>query len=339
MPPTTGMIGRMPGPSRSDTISLALQGGGAHGAFTWGVLDRLLEEGTLSFDGISATSSGAMNALAMTQGWLDGEREGARAALTALWEGVASQTSLMRWAFSTPGGATAERMLLGLTRYFTPQEINPLGINAVRTIAEKQFDFERIRAESPFKLFVAATRVRDGRLALFDNGKLTIDALLASTCLPQLFAPVEIDGELHWDGGYAGNPAIEPLIFRCATQEILCVLVQPMERALPPTTVREISARITELSFSTTFIRELEMLQTLQGMLANNFPLTPIGQRVKGIDLQIIEPGESLDSYSAKTQLNTRIAFLRELCDLGRECADAWLEKRAAVEKGKPGAS
>jgi NTE family protein len=322
------MIDHMPASAPATTLSLALQGGGAHGAFTWGVLDRLLEEPTFAFDGISATSSGAMNALALTQGWLDGEREGARIALTALWEGVANQTSLLRWAFSTPAGATAERMLLGVTRYFTPQEINPLGINAVRTIAEKQFDFERIRAESPFKLFVAATRVRDGRLALFDNAQLTIDALLASTCLPQLFAPVEIDGELHWDGGYAGNPAIEPLLFRCSTQSILCVLVQPVERAQPPTTVREIGARITELGFSTTFIRELETLQTLKGMLANNFPLTPIGQRIKGIDLQIIEPGESLDSYSAKTKLNTRIGFLRELRDLGRDCAQAWLERR-----------
>lgn len=321
--------------SPGNMTSLALQGGGAHGAFTWGVLDRLLEEGAFSFDGISATSSGAMNALALTQGWLDGERDGARAALAALWEGVASQTSLMRWAFSTPGGATAERMLLGLTRYFTPQEINPLGINAVRAIAEVLFDFERIRAQSPFKLFVAATRVRDGRLALFDNAKLTLDALLASTCLPQLFPPVEIDGELHWDGGYAGNPAIEPLIFRCTAQEILCVLVQPIERAQAPATAREISARITELGFSTTFIRELEMLQTMQGMLARNFPLTPIGQRLKAIDMQTIEPGESLDGYSVKTQLNTRLAILRELRDLGRDCAQAWLDKRSARANGK----
>lgn len=314
------------------SINLALQGGGAHGAFTWGVLDRLLEERWLSYDGISATSSGAMNALALTHGWLDNEHEGARGALTALWEGVASQTSLMRWAFSTPAGATAERMLLGLTRYFTPQEINPLGINAVRSIAEAQFDFERIRAKSPFKLFIAATRVRDGRLALFENGRVTLDALLASTCLPQIFAPVEIDGELHWDGGYAGNPAIEPLVFRCSALEILCVLVQPIEHTQPPKTAREIAARITELGFSTTFIRELETLQSLQGMLAKNFPLTPIGQRVKAIDMQIIEPGESLDGYSAKTQINTRLAFLRELRDLGRDCAASWLARRKRAD-------
>jgi NTE family protein len=328
------MIGSMPTSARNAaTISLALQGGGAHGAFTWGVLDRLLEETSIDFDGISATSSGAMNALALTQGWLHDKRDGARAALTVLWEEVANQTSLMRWAFSSPTGAATERFLLGLTRYFTPQEINPLGINPVKTIAAAMFDFDKIQKESPFKLFIAATRVRDGRLVLFDNSQLTLDALLASTCLPQMFAPVEIDGETYWDGGYAGNPSLEPLIYRCAAEEILCVLVQPIERAQPPANAREIAARITELSFSTVFIRELETLQTAQSMLAKNFPLTPIGQRLKKLDVQIVEPGESLDSYSAKTQMNTRIGFLRDLRDLGRSCTEVWLDKRQAAKK------
>ena len=307
-------------------ISLALQGGGAHGAFTWGVLDRLLEEGSVDFDGISATSSGAMNALALTQGWLDGKRDGAREMLAKLWESVAQQASLMRWAFASPAGAATEHILLGLTRYFTPQEMNPLGINPVKNVAAALFDFETIRKKSPFKLFIAATRVRDGRLVLFDDGNVTLDALLASTCLPQMFAPVEIDGETYWDGGYAGNPAIEPLIYRCDAETIACVLVQPIERAQPPTTAREIGERITELSFSTTFIRELETLQTAQSMLAKNFPLTPLGQRLKAIDIQILEPGESLDSYSAKTRLNTRLAFLHDLRELGRERAQLWLE-------------
>ena len=317
----------MPGNSADSTISLALQGGGAHGAFTWGVLDYLIEEGSLDFDGISATSSGAMNACALTQGWLDGKRDGARAMLANLWESIGAQASLMRWAFASPAGAATERILLGLTRYFTPQEMNPLGINPVKNIAASLFDFDKIRKKSPFKLFIAATRVRDGRLMLFDNANLTLDALIASTCLPQLFAPVEIDGEAYWDGGYAGNPAIEPLVYRCNAETIACVLVQPIERAQPPATAREIGERITELSFSTTFIRELETLQTAQNMLAKNFPLTPLGQRLKKIDIQIVEPGESLDSYSAKTRLTARIDFLRELRDLGRERAQAWLEK------------
>src|SRR5262249_9997826 len=154
--------------------------------------DRLLEEARLEFDGISATSSGAMNALALAQGWLDAGREGARGALAKLWEGVAAHSSLMRWAFATPAGAATETVLLNLARYFTPQELNPLALNPLREIAAAQFAFERLRA-APIRLFIAATRVRDGALALFGNERLSLDALLASTCLPQLFAPVVID--------------------------------------------------------------------------------------------------------------------------------------------------
>jgi NTE family protein len=307
------------------TISLALQGGGAHGAFTWGVLDRLLEEPWLDFDGVSATSSGSMNALALAQGWLLDGRAGARASLTALWEGVAAQTSLLRWAFSTPAGAATETVLLGLTRYLTPQEINPLGINPLRDIALGLFDFERLREHSPFRVFLAATRIRDGRLKLFGNGDLSVDALLASTCLPQLFAPVQIDGEIYWDGGYAGNPALEPLIYQCRSEQILCVLVQPLERAEPPVTARDIQDRISELGFSTTFLRELDTVRRAQRALQGTLPLSGIGRRLKNIRIEIVEPGESLDAYSVKTKLNTRIGFLHSLRDVGRQCAEQWL--------------
>ena len=318
-----------PAPRKSLAINLALQGGGAHGAFTWGVLDRLLEEAWLSFDGISGTSSGAMNTLALAQGWIDGGREGARASLTRLWESIARETSLARWAFSGPGGRAAETMLLGLTRYFTPREINLLDYNPVRNIASELFDFERLRRESPLQIFLAATRVRDGRLKLFDKSSLTLEALLASTCLPQLFAPVEIDGEMYWDGGYAGNPAIEPLLYRCRAADILCVLVQPLERAEPPRSVREIGERVTELGFSTTFLRELDTLWMAKQSLGRTFSLSWIGRRVKHLRLHMIEPGESLDAYSAKTRVHARIEFLRELRDLGRNCAQTWLEANA----------
>ncbi|HEX6833081.1 MAG TPA: patatin-like phospholipase family protein [Rudaea sp.] len=311
------------------TLTLALQGGGAHGAFTWGVLDRLLEEPQLSIEAISATSSGAMNALALAQGLLDGGREGARATLAALWENVAAQTSLLRWAFAG-AGAAGETMMLGLARYFTPQEINPLGLNPLRDIATRLFDFERLRAAPPLRLFIAATRVRDGGLTLFGNPQLTIDALLASTCLPQLFAPVEIDGETYWDGGYAGNPALDPLVYECRSRDILCVLVQPLEHAQVPQTARAIHERIAELGFSTTFLRELESLRRAQQQLSHIFPLSWLGRRLKKLRVAIVEPGESLDAYSAKTRLNTRLAFLHELRDLGRTCAQRWLENQTA---------
>jgi NTE family protein len=311
-------------PHSTKPMGLALQGGGAHGAFTWGVLERLLEEPWFQIDGISATSSGAMNALALAQGWLDGGREGARDALTTLWENVASHSNLLRWAFSTPAGAATESVLLEMSRYFTPVEINPLGINSLRDIARQLFDFERLRRHAPFPLYLAATRVRDGRLVLFGNAELTLDALLASTCLPQLFAPVEISGETYWDGGYAGNPALEPLIYECRG-EILCVLVQPLEGELPRT-AKSIRERIGELGFSTTFLRELETVRRAQRALAYTFPLSRIGRRLKKLHIETIEPGESLAAYSAKTRMNTRLGFLRSLRDIGRERTQAWLD-------------
>jgi NTE family protein len=312
---------------RGLTLSLALQGGGAHGAFTWGVLDRLLEEPLLQFDGVSATSSGAMNAVALAQGWLDGGRDGARAALGKLWESVAAQSSLARWAF--PAGPAGESMLLGLTHYFTPQEVNPLGINPLREIAAGMFDFERLRREAPFRLFIAATRVRDGALVVFDDRRLSLDALLASACLPQMFAPVEIDGEIYWDGGYAGNPALEPLIYRLRSRDLLCVLVQPLEQAQPPRSARDIRERISELGFSTTFLRELETVRRAQRYLAYTFPISWIGRRIKRLRIAIVEPGESLDAYSAKTKISPTLGFLGELRDIGRERADQWLSTRS----------
>ena len=271
-----------------------------------------------------------MNALALAQGSLEGGREGARAALTLLWEKIAAQTSLIRWAFSTPAGAASETVLLNLTRYFTPQEINPLGINPLRDIAASLFDFESLRA-SPLRIFLAATRVRDGGLVVFDNARLSLDALLASACLPQLFAPVQIDGEFYWDGGYAGNPALEPLIYECRSADILCVLVQPLEQSEPPQTARAIHERIGELGFSTTFLRELEQVRRAQKSLRRAFPLSWLGRRMKSLRIALIEPGESLDAYSAKTRLNTRLGFLRNLRDIGRERAQSWLERQAAI--------
>lgn len=311
-------------PTSQPSLSLALQGGGAHGAFTWGVLDRLLEEPALAFDGISATSSGAMNALALAQGWIEGGREGSRARLETLWQAVAAQSNPLRWAFGSA-------LLSSWAHHFTPEQINPLGLNPLRAIAERLFDFERLRREAPFKLFIAATRVRDGALKLFGNEELSIDALLASTCLPQLFAPVVIDDETYWDGGYAGNPALEPLIYRCAAPHVVCVLVQPLSRPLP-SSVRAIAERVAELGFSTTFLREYDSLVHAQTALRGSVPLSALGRRMKTLRLHLIEPGDTLTEYRAKTRLNTELGFLLELRDLGREAGEAWLAGQSRSE-------
>ncbi|HEY0179136.1 MAG TPA: patatin-like phospholipase family protein [Dokdonella sp.] len=309
-------------------LSLALQGGGAHGAFTWGVLDRLLEEPSLAIDGISATSSGAMNALALAQGWLEGGRDGARAKLEALWDAITETSSIMRWPFAIAPVAGAGAMLAAWTHYFAPEQINPLGLNPLRGVGERLFDFERLREHAPFKLFVAATRVRDGALMLFGNAELTIDAMLASTCLPQLFPPVVIDGVTYWDGGYAGNPALEPLVYRCDAAHLVCVLVQPLVAARVPSNAREIAERIAELGFSTTFLREYDSLIHAQAALRNSLPLSALGRRMKSLRLHLIEPGDSIAEFHAKTRLNAQRGLLLELRELGRAACAAWLAAR-----------
>jgi NTE family protein len=310
------------------SINLALQGGGAHGAFTWGVLDRLLQEPWLSFEGVSATSSGSLNALALAQGWMDGGREGARLCLSQLWEKVSAQADLVRWAFNIAPPGSRER-IQGLSRYFTPKELNPLGINPIRNIAQRLFDFERLRLASPVRLFIAATRVRDGALEIFADDRIGIDALLASTCLPQFFAAVSLDGEEYWDGGWAGNPALDPLVYRCHSADVLSVLVQPLSRAQLPSNTRQIAERMVELSFSTTFLRELDSLRKAQNAFAGTLTFSWMGRRLKGLKLHLIDPGESLDSYNVKSKLNTRLSFLQELRDLGSSCAEQWLGAQA----------
>ncbi len=308
----------------ANMLSLALQGGGAHGAFTWGVLDRLLEHGDLAIEAISGTSSGALNALALAQGWMDGGAEGARECLERLWQRVALQTHAARWILDVtpPGG---RRAMLNLHRYFTPQQMNPLGYNPVRQIAENLFDFERLRAAAPFPLHLAATRVRDGSLVMFGPERIGIDVLLASTCLPQVFAPVTIDGEMYWDGGWAGNPVLEPLVYGGRSDTLLCILVQPLNRAGTPRSASEIAERMSELAFSTSFLRELRTLCLAQDSLDGALTLSWLGRRIKRLHVQVIEPAETLDAFHAKTRLDTPTGFLGELRDYGRTCAEAWL--------------
>ena len=309
--------------SRSVDLLLALQGGGAHGAFTWGVLDRLLQEPDLSIEAISATSSGAVNAVAMAHGWLEDGREGARAHLARIWQRIGEKSSLASWGFapSASGGA----WLLELARHLTPAQFNPLGLNPLADLLDELVDFDRLRAAPPFRLHLAATRVRDGALVLFSGNRVARDAVLASTCLPQLFEAVEIDGETYWDGGYAGNPALAPLVYEARARDLLCILVQPFERPHLPASAREIADRAMELAFTTTFLRELESLATNQRLIQGKLALTSLGRRLQSLRLHLLEPGESLADAGGTAKLDTRPAMLRTLCSLGGERAEEWL--------------
>lgn len=310
-------------PSRSVDLLLALQGGGAHGAYTWGVLDRLLEEPGFAIEAISATSSGAVNAVAMAHGWIEDGREGARAHLARIWQRIGEKGSLASWGFASAAGGGA--WLLELARHFTPAQFNPLGLNPLADLLDELVDFDRLRATPPFRLHLAATRVRDGALVLFGGDRITRDAVLASACLPQLFAAVVVDGETYWDGGYAGNPALAPLVYEARARDLLCILVQPLERPRLPASAREIADRAMELAFTTTFLRELEALATNQRMIQGKLALTSLGRRLQSLRLHLLEPGESLADAGGKAKLDTRPAMLRALCSLGRERADAWL--------------
>src|SRR5262249_3359817 len=252
-------------------VDLALQGGGSHGAFTWGVLDRLLEEPWLEIAGISGTSAGAMNAAVLADGFAAGGNAGAREALERYWRSVSRAAAFSplqrspldrlmgRWSLdSSPAYLFTDLM----SRMLSPYDLNPLGVNPLRTILADSIDFERL-ARAPIKLFVTATRVRTGRGRIFRNAEITADVLLASACLPTMFRAIEVDGEPYWDGGYAGNPTITPLVLESDAHDTVLVQINPTERPEIPRSAAEILNRLKEISFNSPLAKELRMIALL----------------------------------------------------------------------------
>ena len=310
-------------------VDLALQGGGAHGAFTWGVLDRLLEEPGLRIEGISGTSAGAMNAAVLADGHAAGGPQGARTALEDFWRRVSRgalfspfqrsplDVLMGRWTMDTSPVFLAFDLA---ARMFSPYDLNPLGANPLRGILAECVDLARV-AQSPIRLFVTATNVRTGRGRVFRNAELTPDVLLASACLPTLFQAIEIDGEAYWDGGYAGNPTITPLVRECASSDTLLVQINPIERPGTPRSAREILNRLNEVSFNATLLKELRMIAVLR-QVAN--PGDCEGARWAGMRIHRIASAAMTDlGYSSK--LNAEWGFLCMLRDEGRRSADAFL--------------
>ncbi len=311
-------------------VDLALQGGGSHGAFTWGVLDRFLEEPWLKIDGISGTSAGAMNALVLAQGHARGGAEGARAALGEFWGRVAKaalfspirrtplDVLMGRWTMDTSPLFLAADMA---TRLFSPYDLNPQGTNPLTEILAECIDFEDVR-RSPIRLFITATNVRTGRGRVFRNADLTPEVLLASACLPTMFQAVEIDGESYWDGGYSGNPTITPLVRECASRDTLLVQVNPIERDGTPRSAREILNRLNEVSFNATLLKELRMIALLR-QVAN--PGNTEGAQWAEMRIHRISSEIMVDlGYSSK--LNAEWAFLSMLKDEGRRAAELFLD-------------
>ena len=315
-------------------IDLALQGGGAHGAFTWGVLDRLLEEPRLRIEGISGTSAGAMNGAVLAHGHAAGGAHGARAALEDFWHRV-SRAALLSPFRRTPLDMIMGRWTLDTSpvflaldlaaRMFSPYDLNPRGANPMRDILNACVDFARL-AQSPIRLFVTATNVRTGRGRVFRNAELTPDALLASACLPTLFQAIEIYGEPYWDGGYVGNPTITPLVRECTSSDTILVQVNPVERPGTPRTAREILDRLNEVSFNSPLMKELRLIAVLR-QVAN--PGDCEGARWAGMRIHRIASAMMTElGYSSK--LNAEWAFFCMLRDEGRRAAAAFLTSHRA---------
>ena len=330
---------RLPWPTRKDAstpVALALQGGGAHGAYTWGVLDRLLEAG-VPIEGISGTSAGAMNAVALAEGWTTGGAEGARAALDRFWTAVGDSVPFhleLLQSLSPSGDGSLPspmNMMLGLARVFSPYQLNPFELNPLRDVVRAQFDFERIRRACPLKLFIAATAVRTGKVRLFRTAELGEAALLASACLPTLHHAVEIDGEHYWDGGFTANPAIYPLLYECDTPDLLMVLLNPLQHEQAPRSAEDIAARSMELGFSTTFLREMRMIAHARQFIAERPRWSPIGRLERKLlreRFHLIDAPELGDAGSA-SKLDATASSLLRLRELGRARAEVWLRTHA----------
>lgn len=314
-------------------VDLALQGGGSHGAFTWGVLDRLLEEPWLGFDGISGTSAGAMNAAVLVDGYAEGGREGARAALEDFWRRVARAALLSplrrgpldvlmgRWTLDSSPVFIALDLA---ARLVSPYDLNPTGFNPLRDILAESIDFSRL-ARAPIKLFVTATNVRTGHGTIFRNADVTPDALLASACLPFLFQAIEIDGEAYWDGGYAGNPTMTPLVRECASDDAILVQINPVERAGIPRTAREIANRVNEVSFNATLLKELRMIALLRQVADTGDCEGALWARMRVHRIA----GTAMNELGYSSKLNAEWDFLCHLRDEGRRAADDFLKAHA----------
>jgi NTE family protein len=312
-------------------VDLALQGGGSHGAFTWGVLDRLLEEEGIAFEGISATSAGSMNATVLAYGMTIGGREGAKTALRDFWRRVSHaalfsplQPSLVDRLTHNHGldNSPAHLVFDILSRVLSPYQLNPLNYNPLRNVLEAVVDFERLNRGSAIKLFLSATNVRSGKVRIFTCREVTSDAVLASACLPFMSQAVEIEGEAYWDGGYMGNPAIFPLIYHCESPDVVVVHINPMNRPEVPTSARDIMNRINEISFNSSLMREMRAIAFVSKLIEEG---KLCDAEMRPMRIHAIEAEEVMQSLGVASKLNADWEFLLHLHEIGRERASAWL--------------
>lgn len=320
--------------SEQKHISVALQGGGSHGAFTWGVLERLLEEKNLHLDGFCGTSAGAVNATLLAYGLQTGSRQTAQKMLEDFWTEIArlSQFSLLQpsWADLLFGKRGNMDFSLGfmatelLTNFFSPYQYNPFDINPLRSVLGKIVNFEKLKNCDVTNIFICATNVKRGKVKVFDTKEISLDAVMASCCIPQFNQAVEIDGEYYWDGGFMGNPPIFPLINGTKASDILIVQINPININEVPTSVAKIQDRINELSFNSSLMLEMRKFDLIDRLLEAGIDL---GGRFRKMYVHNINPEESLGEFDLSSKLNASWDFIKFLRRIGNEYAEAWLKE------------
>ena len=326
-------------------INLALQGGGAHGAFAWGVMDKLLEDGRLVFDGISGTSAGSMNAVVYAYGRTTGGPDGAREALEKFWKAVSDagqRYSMVKQMFQNPFSFGAEKnfsrlspspsfeAMKFLTDSFSPYQLNPTNWNPLLDLLNGQVDFDRLNQCKETKLFLSATNVRSGKVRVFNTNEITAATVMASSCLPHLFQAVEIDGEHYWDGGYMGNPSLFPLFYNTTAGDVLIVHINPIERENVPQSPSEIYDRVNEVTFNSSLIKELRAVAFVQKLLDEGWLKDEYRDQLRYVRIHSLRADKALADLNAASKFFSEWDFLTMLRDRGRDCAHEWLEKNFA---------
>lgn len=325
-----------PGAAKTPRLALALQGGGAHGAFTWGVLDTLIERG-VTVEAISGASAGAFNAVFLAHGWLEGGPDGGREALATLWQRIGEKA-----AFSPLQSSLMDQMTSGwnmdgnsrhmgldlFTRFLSPYQFNPLDMNPLRDLLVEHIDFERLQRSRRISLFLAATDVESGHLKLFTNKEITAEAVLASATLPWMHHAVKIGERHYWDGGFTANPPIMPLLEGSKANDILLVRLDCGTSDGPPLTARAIHARLNQIMFTAPLNHDLDQFADLQRLAREGSLGGPLGRRLAETRLHTIEGGDDLRTFGQASKLNAQRGFLRELHGLGRARAKDWLDSR-----------
>ncbi len=314
-------------------LNLALQGGGSHGALTWGVLDRLLEDDCIAIDGVSGASAGAVNGAVMAYGLSIGGRAGARELLHRFWQRISKIAALTPMQPSVLDRMTslgnmdftpAYWMLDTLSRVFSPYHFNYFDANPLRDTVREVIDFEQLRRCQAVKLYVSATNVRRGRIKVFGLDEMSLDAVMASACLPYLHKAVEIDGEAYWDGGFMGNPAVYPLIYGAESQDVLLVQINPINIPKTPTSAQEIIDRLNTITFNAGLMREMRAISFVTKLIEKGFD---DDGRLKRMHMHVVDAEDVMQELGFSSKLNADWGFLQHLRDVGYERTEAWLQR------------